>query len=297
MVSSQLALFALTIAALVVWPPIASPKYTDWSTPVSLGTEVNSPFADFGPALSKDGLQLYFVSDRPGWGAFDLWVSWRDAIESPWSAPVNLGPNVNTEFVEGPPHLSIDGHWLIFNSNRPGGAGMNDLWVSYRASRHDPLGWAAPFNLGGVNGPFQDQGPTLFVNELYFGSDRPGGPGLHDIYVTQLWPGGWFMPPHVVPELSSPYNDFRPSIRFDGLELFFFSDRPGSLGFDLWVAVRDSVRKSWSAPENLGLIVNSDGNDQNPHIAADQRSLYFASNRTGAARLDLYVSTRTRIPR
>jgi hypothetical protein len=292
---------ALGLAFLAASAP-SQPKYTDWSAPVNLGPDVNSPAADFGPALSKDGLELYFASDRPGGaGGVDLWVCQRSDKRASWSAAENIGPGINTEFTEGPPTLSRDGHWLIFNSDRNGGAGMNDLWVSYRKHKHDPFGWETPFNLGDVNTAFQDQGASWFANDdgqgpqLFFASTRPGGPGLNDIYVAELLPGGWSSTePALVPELSSTSNDQRPSVRFDGLELFFFSDRPGSQGFDLWVAVRDAVTAPWGAPENLGPVVNSAANDQNPHIAADRESLYFASNRLATARQDLYVSTRTR---
>jgi hypothetical protein len=74
-----------------------------------------------------------------------------------------------------------------------------------------------------------------------------------------------------------------------------FSSRPGSLGgFDLWVSTRETVFGLWSTPLNLGPLVNSDANDQQPHIAADRRTLYFASNRSGGfGQLDLYVASRT----
>jgi Tol biopolymer transport system component len=294
---------AAMATAIVAWSPAARPTYTEWSPPVHLGPVVNSPYADYGPALSKDGLQLYFVSDRPGGsGAADLWVSLRASVKSPWSAPCNLGSVINSEFIDGPPHLSRDGHWLFFNSNRPGGAGDNDLWMAYRAHTHDPFGWEQPLNAGEVNSAFADQGASYFANDegpaplLWFGSSRPGGPGLSDIYVAELRADGTFAPASLVAELSSPDNDHRPSLTFDGLEVFFFSDRLGSLGFDLWGAVRTEPAQPWSVPENLGLVVNSAASDQNPHIAADRQSLYFASNRPGATRTDLYVTTRTRKP-
>jgi hypothetical protein len=75
-----------------------------------------------------------------------------------------------------------------------------------------------------------------------------------------------------------------------------FSTRLGSFGgFDLWAATRESVFDVWSTPVNLGPAVNSAANDQQPHIAADRRTLYFASNRAGGfGQLDQYVCTRIR---
>jgi hypothetical protein len=212
---------------------------------------------------------------------------------------------INTAANDAVPSLSRDGHWLFFASNRPGGFGDNDIWASWREHTHDDFGWEPPFNLGvGINSAFFDAGASYFENDeggapfLFFTSNRPGGlggPGTFDIYVSQLWPVGSFGPATLVPELSSAASDQRPSVRFDGLEVFFFSNRPGSLGNDLWVSTRKSLFDPWSIPDNLGPAVNSESNDQQPHIAADRQTLFFATDQPGGfGGLDLYVTTRTR---
>jgi hypothetical protein len=305
MTSARLALVLLVVLGIGASYPAAAPRYSDWTTPVSLGATINSPFNDFGPATSKDGLHLYFTSDRPGgFGANDIWVSQRSSRESAWGAPINLGPVVNTPAIDAVPFLSRDEHWLFFNSNRPGGFGNNDIWVSHRTHTKDDFDWETPINLGPtLNTAFFDQGASYLANDdtglplLFFGSDRPGGPGFNDIYVSELLPDGTFGPAQLVPELSSPAGDFRPSVRFDGLEVIFFSSRPGIGNTDLWVATRDSVFDLWSTPSNLGPVVNTPAQDQNPHLAPDRQTLYFASDRVGGlGQLDLYVSTRTKLP-
>jgi Tol biopolymer transport system component len=301
MASLRNVLTAAVLVALLASYPTAAPKYTDWSAPVNLGAVVNSSFNDQGPAISKDGLSLYFSSGRPGgFGGSDIWVSQRASLEAPWDSPINLGGVVNTAANESIPALSRDEHWLFFNRNISGG--FNDLWAFYRQHTHDDFGWQRLVNLGeGVNSAFNDQGGGYFENDeggaplLFFGSDRPGGPGFNDIYVSQLLPTGSFGPANLVAELSGAADDLRPSVRFDGLEVFFFSNRPGSLGSDLWTATRETVFDIWSNVENLGTVVNSSANDMHPYIAPDRRTLYFASNRAGGLGLqDLYVTTRTR---
>jgi hypothetical protein len=301
MASDRNVLTAAVLVALLASYPAAAPKYSDWSAPVNLGAAVNSPFDDRGPAISKDGLSLYFFSGRPGgFGGSDIWVSRRAILEAPWDSPINLGGVVNTAANESTPALSRDEHCLFFNINTSGG--FNDIWASCRQHTHDDFGWQTPMNLGeGVNSAFNDQGAGYFETDdggpplLFFGSDRPGGPGLNDIYVSQLLPNGSFGPPSLVAELSSPADDLRPSVRFDGLEVFFFSSRAGSLGSDLWTATRETVFDFWSNVENVGSVVNSSANDIHPYIAPDRRTLYFASNRAGGVGLqDLYVTTRTR---
>ena len=276
--------------------PAAAPKFSDWAAPTNLGPTINSPFNDFGAAISKDGLTLYFNSNRPGsLGGQDIWLSQRTTENETWGLPVNLGAVINTSANDAVPSLSRDGHWLFFTSNRlPGGFGDNDIWASWREHTHDDFGWEPPFNLGaGVNSAFFDAGASYFENDeggtplLFFTSNRPGGigsPGTFDIYVSQLLPAGSFGPATLVAELSSAASEQRPSVRFDGLEVFFFSNRLGSLGNDLWVSTRKSVFDPWSIPGNLGPAVNGASNDQQPHIAADRQTLFFATDQPGVWR-------------
>jgi len=295
------ALIAVVLFALLA---SAAPKYSPWAAPLNLGALVNSPSVEIGPAISKDGLSLYFGSDRPGgFGGVDIWVAQRASLEAPWGIPVNLGQVINTANQENIPAFSRDGHWMFFNSTRPGGLGGVDIWVSYREHTNDDFGWHQPVNLGpSVNTAFADQGSTYFQNDdtgtplLYFSSDRPGGLGLADIYVSQIFPDGSLSPASLVLELSSSANDQRLSVRFDGLEMLFFSDRPGSLGGnDLWASTRETVFDQWSPPTNLGFPVNTTAADATPYLGADRETLYFASNRVGGfGQQDVYVTTRTK---
>jgi hypothetical protein len=282
----------------------ASERYSAWSAPVNLGPTVNSPFAEITPEISKDGLSLYFASTRPGgFGSNDLWVSRRACTDMgdpdcAWGPPVNLGGTINTAGIDAAPHLSRDGHLLFFSSERPGGFGSNDIWVSRRAHTHDDLAWEPPVNLGpGVNGAEFDAGPSLRRPELYFTSG-PTAAGPLDVYVS-LVAGHTFGPRTLVTELSSAGNELKPSIRFDGREIFVSSDRtdrPGSMGLqDIWVSTRKSNADAWTLPVNLGPIINTSFQDQQPALSDDATMLLFASNRPGGSGgLDLYVATRTK---
>jgi len=286
--------------------PSRAQKYSDWSTPINLGPNVNSTSMDRGPAISKDELSLYFASSRPGgFGGEDIYVSQRETPNDAWGPAVNLGANINTSANESVPAFSRDGHLLFFSSNQPGGFGNGDIWVSRRDHTHDDFAWQPAENLGaGVNSAANDAGPNYFANDeggvpqLFFNSNRPGGPAAANIYVSEQTPDGSFGPAVLVVELSSFGDAARSSIRHDGREIFITSNRPGSIGDqDLWVATRDTVFDAWSEPINLGLPLNSALVDVQSSISSDGETLYFASNRPNGGPTDLYMSTRTKLSR
>jgi hypothetical protein len=302
---------ALLVAVLIAFSfsgrdGTAAPKFDEWSAPVNVGPVVNTGFGEFAPHLSKDMESLYFTSTRPAafgsFGGEDLWVSRRDSVGTGWNAPLNLGPSINTSANERSPALSRDGHYLFFASDRPGGFGALDLWVSWRRHTHDDFGWEAPVNLGDlVNSATTDAGPSFFQNDeggipqLFLASNRPGGPGGLDIYVS-AFANGSFQPPAPVQPLNTPQLDLTPTVRHDGLEIVIASARPNGVGSqDLWAAIRDTVFEPWSAPVNLGPTVNSTSSENFPSISADRQTLLFNSDRPGGlGSNDLYISTRGR---
>ena len=295
-------LVAIVVVVVLVAPfPTAAQNFPDWSAPVNLGSVVNSSGGDAAPAISKDGESLYFNSNRPGGlGAADLWVSqWDHATES-WGVPVNLGVDVNTAGIDASPALSRDEHWLFFNSNRGGNL---DIWVSYRQHTHDDFGWEPAVNVGpGVNSSFEEsmggflENDDAGVSQIFFGSNRPGGVGAFDLYMSTLLADGTFGPATLIAELSSTTAEPNLTVSHTGLEAFFQSARPGgSGGQDLWTATRETVFDAWSGLENLGPSINSATVDQRPYLASDRQTLFFASDRPGGfGGLDLYVTTRAK---
>ena len=278
-------------------------RFSEWSAPVNLGPVINSEFSEGAPAISPNGLSLYFSSDRPGgFGENDLYIAQRATPEDPWGTPVNLGPAINTDSQERTPNLSPDGHWLYFGSNRPGGCGNEDLLVAYREDPTDDFAWYPAFNLGCiVNSLAFDAGPAYFADyetgrvQLFFTTNRDLG--QTDVHVSALGEDHVYGPPERVLELSSPEVDGRPTIRYDGLEIIIQSMRPGGFGdFDLWMAARDTTQEAWRIPVNLGPMINSDAADNGPSLSLDGTTLYFSSARDGGyGSGDLYMATRTMI--
>jgi hypothetical protein len=274
-------------------------RFSDWSSPVNLGPTVNSDTFDVCPLISRTGLSLYFGSTRPGgFGGVDIWVSRRESESEPWGLPQNLGPEINTPAFENCPLITPDGHSMIFLSDRPGSQGL-DLYVASRRKKSDDLAWEAPVPLAAVNSSFNEMPGSVYEDEdtgdfvLYFSSDRPGGAGGHDVYMTRTGEDGRLRPPTLVAELSSPARDIFPTVRKDGKEVFLSSDRTGTVGsLDLWVATRDDAEARWNRPENLGATVNTAALEQRSTLSRDARSLIFATSREG--NFELYEMTRSR---
>ena len=292
------------VLALTRPAPAVAQDFSAWSAPVNLGPVVNSASTDGCPSIAKSELTLFFASNRPGgYGGLDIWVAQRDSEYDPWGLPMNAGPAINGPGNELCPTLAINGHHLFLVSDRPGGCGMQDLYVAWRRNKRDDFGWEAPENLGcAVNSPSHDFTPSLLEDEvtgetvLYFSSNRPGGPGGTDIYSSVLDPSRTFGLAAIDLYLNTSLDDQRPNVRKDGLEIFFDSNRPDGQGSsDLWTSTRTSTTDPWSAPVNLGAGVNSTVVEGRPFLSFDGRTLYFMSSRPGGSGgIDLYVTTRTK---
>jgi hypothetical protein len=308
-----------------VLPPTAKVpvryEYGPWSTPENLGNVVNTTFNDQHPATSPDGLSLYFHSNRSGnipgskSGTTDIWVTHRDTPTSPFGAPVNLGPTFNSIANDTAPNLSPDGHDLFFGSERDGGCGGSDIWVSHRVNTSVDIGdggWETPVNMGcTINSSVFEDGPFFFTDPdtgkatLYFTSqNRPGGLGDWDVWMSDQKPDGTWSDPVDVTELNTTARDTRTAFRYDGLEMYITSMRPGSVAdstnapsLDLWVSTRDKRQDPWSTPINLDANIDTAFADGAPALSADATEMFFYSNKPGGlGGNDLYVTHRTRTP-
>ena len=285
----------------------SSPEKVVWSTE-NLGSAINSPYHDAFPTISRDGLVLYFASDRATYAEgeaqlrpwtntdFDIYVATRKRLTEPWGLPRRLPSHINTPGEDHSVSLSPDGHWLYFSSDQLGGCGELDIFKSYRADLTDDLGWGEPVNLGcEVNSPKHDVCVIYHEDEdgstsLYFVSNRPGGMGSLDIYESRLDPeADRFTEPILMESVSSPSFDGH----LDPEAGFIWTMRDGGLGgSDLWVSKRGQSG-AWEAPVNLGPAINTEFEEQMPSPFDDGRVLYFPSDRPGGyGGLDIYVSER-----
>jgi len=252
--------------------------------PVSLEPPVNSSSSEDGLSISADGLSLFFASDRPGGGGWDLWMATRQTTDYGWGPAVNLGPVVNSPHGEGYPSLSMDGLELFFcsfdgPSQRPGSFGAGDLWVTRRASLYHP--WGPPENLGSVvNTDGRETEPSISADGLclYFASDRPGGEGGLDLYVTTrpTREDPWCAPVNLGPAVNGAGNDMSPCVSASGLTLFYRSAGSAkNSGSDICVTTRATTCDAWREPTSLMSCIDSPGIRRVSGISPDARTLYL----------------------
>ena len=227
-----------------IWVSTRGNKEDDWGAPTNLGAPINTWDWQTGPCISADGLELIFKD-------WDLWVARRATVSDPWGAPEkHTTSNINA-IGGSASSLSSDGLSLFLASPWPKDWALWewDLFVSTRPTRDDL--WSEPVNLGptvnGVNGTWENRDPSISADGLvlFFISDRPGGSGGADLWMTRrsTIDGPWSEPVNLGPTINSDRTEFTPEISPDGRSLLFSSNRrEGRVGgFDIWQASIDPI--------------------------------------------------------
>ncbi|MCE3259119.1 MAG: outer membrane protein [Bacteroidetes bacterium] len=206
-----------------------------WSEPMSIGS-VNGKGNDAAISVSPDG-QLLFIFESTDKNEGDILVSKLEGNE--FGKPEPLNKNINTESWEGSCSISADGRYLFFASERPGGVGKRDIWMSEKVN--------------GDWGPAQNLGPKV----------------------------------------NTPYDDDAPFIHPDGITLFYSSKGHQSIGgYDIMFSVKRD--NEWTEPKSMGLPLNTTEDDRYYVINSRGDKGFFSSNRAGSGGLgkqDIYMVT------
>ncbi len=260
---------------------------------VELVAELSSREKDDNPTLTADQLLLCFTSIREGPSGDqdqDVWCASRDTTAQRFDEPVLVGP-VNSEVFDTSPALSLDGLSLWFSSDRDGGAGGADIYVSRRARRADD--WSVPTLVAELNSEFDDipRPPAMGGTVMPLGSRR-----IDDTYWTYLatrpTPDAPFSTPVLLDELTAPDVIFVDAqLSEDGLLIVFTTVEEDNAPADLYAASRASLDERFGAPV-LMQGVNSAQEDRDPWLSPDGNTLYFSSDRSGD--YEIYRATRVR---
>lgn len=254
--------------------------------PRNLGEGVNSPESEYFPSMPIDGKALIFTRRLAGRNE-DFFVSENFGK---WEAARRLTGSINTPENEGAQNISQDGTWLVFTGcNRPDGAGSCDIYISFLNKQ----GWSEATNMGNrINSEHWDSQPCLSPDkrDLYFTSNRPGGFGGIDLYVSHLLPNGrWSEPENLGPEINTAGNEQSPFIHADNQTLYFTSNGHSGYGDEDLFVVRRAPGGKWGKAENLGYPINTINREGTLFIEADGKTAYYASDRgDGKGLMDIY---------
>ena len=337
-ITGSLVLLVLLVCAFVILRPDLWQYYTDgfkirqpgreavvrqvlWDEPELMASQVNSKPDNYEPSMSSDGRTLVFSRGRAMQNA-DLFVThWNG---DSWEEPTPI-LELNSQEDELGPELSRDGSALYFYSNRKGGLGGYDIWMSPREAER----WGEPVNLGtNINSAYNDYDPALSPSggRLYLSSNRPRGTisekeravwgatlresrnlSDYDIFVSEALEvvadegpddgstetRRQFSEVVRVAPLNSLADEGQVSITPRGDFLYFSSDRAGGVGgFDIYRSrIFDGALMM---PEHIGTPVNSALDDMDPTLWMEGYGLVFSSNRErledGEYRFRLYHS-------
>lgn len=257
--------------------------------PRPLGDTINRFGLQYFPVLTADEQELIFTR-RMGPGPDDdedLVVSRKDK-DGKWTEPVSISKNINSKFNEGTCTISADGRILIFTSciGRRG-YGNCDLFYSRKVGEE----WSIPINMGPeINSSAWESQPSLSADGrvLYFISDRRGGIGGRDIYVSRKTDEGKWSQAEVMPQpINTPFDEISPFIHVNGRTLFYATNgKPGFGGFDIFKA--EMTDGKWGTPVNFGSPVNDHEDQFSLFISADGTRGYYShedGTRENSARL------------
>jgi flagellar motor protein MotB/tetratricopeptide (TPR) repeat protein len=263
--------------------------------PENLGEAINSEFSEYWPSLSVDEQMLMFtvmvpldssMGFRVGRMQEDFYYSRLSGTQ--WESRINAGSPLNTLDNEGAHSMTADGRILYFTAcNRRDGKGMCDLYYTTWKDGN----WSVPENLGApVNSRYSEKHPSISTDgrKLYFSSNRPGGLGSYDIWMSEKEGDSWSKPVNLGDSVNTSLLEQSPFIHPDQQSLYFSSTGwPGMGQGDLFLSVLEPDA-GWTEAENLGYPINTFNDEIGLTVNARGDRAYFASDREGGDDTDLY---------
>jgi len=197
-----------------------------WSPPKNPGKPLNTNYHDATVGLSPDGQKLFTYKGSNGGDIYQC-----DLKGDEWSKPSKLGKNINTKSHESSASFSYDGKIIYFVSNKPGGYGGNDIYMS----KIDKKGknWGKAVNLGPViNTPYNEEGVFMLPDgkTLYFSSKGHKTMGGYDIFKSVYENGKWSEPINLGYPINTTDDDVFFSITASGEHGYYSSAKAGGKG-------------------------------------------------------------------
>ena len=268
----------------------------------NLGENINSKYPDFGPVISADNRVLFFTSRRPGgvgditdetgYNMEDIYYSERE-FGGEWQPAKNIGPPINTESHDATIGIAPDGKSLFVYKS----VSRKDGNITI-AKQNDDGTWSETTELGdAINTKNHESAATLSFDEktLFFVSDRPGGLGGHDIYMS-TWDEekkDWGEAKNLGPTINTKFEEKGVFFHPDNKSLYFSSEGHNTMGgLDIFKTEYDAETGEWSKPENIGAPINTPDDDVYFVVSGNERYAYYSSFREGGfGEKDIYQIT------
>lgn len=205
--------------------------------------------------------------------------------------PQNLGQNINTQYDDYHPSITVDDNTLIFTTNLPTSNPRVKQEDLFSAQKSDGQ-WNKSVPLTSINTKTNEgaQSITADGKTMFFTiCGAPNGRGSCDIYMSKKVGNNWIQPQNLGEPINSKYWESQPSCSADGRTLYFTSNRPDGFGKkDIYVSYLQE-NGQWTKPANLGPEVNTKFDDESPYIHADGVTLYYATDGfPGMGKKDIY---------
>jgi outer membrane protein OmpA-like peptidoglycan-associated protein/tetratricopeptide (TPR) repeat protein len=215
---------------------ISQKENNGWSMMKNAGYPLNTDDNEGAQTISADGRFMVFTAcnREEGVGRCDLYYS--EKVGDKWTFPKNMRTPVNTRYKETQPSLSADGRTLYFASDRPGGKGQLDIWVTVKDEEGN---WSQPVNLGDkINTRQHEMSPFIhFDNQtLYFASEGYPGLGGFDLYISRKDSSGkWTTPENLGYPINTNEDEIGLIVNSRGNHAYFSSGRDPNVGKDIYM--------------------------------------------------------------
>jgi tetratricopeptide (TPR) repeat protein len=218
-------------------------------TEENLGELFNDEKSNFNPVISGDGRSFAYMITLKFYDA----IMFTRLIDGTWTPPINITPDIQSDGDFYISCLSYDGRTLFLSKD-------DDFNSDIFSSKYDGTKWSAAVKLNkNINTKYWESHGSISDdgNSLIFASDRPGGSGGLDLYISRKVNGDWGVAVNLGTEINTPFNEDRPFFINNGKTLYFSSQGHINMGgFDLFRS--DMLSNGlWSLPVNLRYPLNT----------------------------------------
>lgn len=261
----------------------------------NLGPNINSEFPDYYPFVPPDESFFVFTSRRKGgtsvmeydgYYSSDIFISHE--VNGQFDKAKNIGPQINTGLDEEVVGISIDGNKIFVYIDHIKEVG--EIYLAERKGKN----FGARVKLGkAVNSESLETSATMNTegDVLFFASNRPGGLGGTDIWMSRKLPNGdWGEPQNLGPSVNTPYNEDFPNMLPDGKTLYFASQgHKGLGGYDIFSSIYDAEKNTWTKPRNIGYPINNPADNMTIFFSQNMKYAYVSDVREGGlGDMDIY---------